>query len=557
MVRKKVFGIFGGFLAVMLIFTILSRAVSGASMARVETVRITTGTIDHKVNGSGRVEAGKEIAVYTENGQRVKEICVREGQSVKAGDVLFTVDLEELEEQILAAQQELEKSRLQNQDAQSSRNVEQQNRERAKNRAAEDYSQAVAEGDASVAQAKAAWDQAEQELENFLAAGPPDTAAGENRAKQEADEKPEAAESKKEGSDSQPDESEQGDERGSQPEADESEQNLGAGQPESSGNGQDTGTSQPETSGNGQDTGTGQSETSGNGQDAGGSQLESSGNEQNKEEELSAWEAEKARLEQAAAQAKADYETAVSSRTESVKTAARAMEDANAPAASDSTSRQNEITSRQQELALGKLQALQKAEGKITAPVQGVVTNIAVTTGDFTTEGTAMRLADTSQGSRLVVSVDKSNEEYVSKGCQAAISVPGSKEKITKYTVTSITENEEDPTLLDVVIDMPDGGLETGTRAEIEIVQKSENYSAVIPVQALHEEQNGSYVLVMEEEQGVMGTELVAKRYEVKVQDKNSVQAALEEGILTSEQEIISSSSRSIDDGSRVRKKEG
>ena len=515
----------------MLIFTILSRAVSGASMARVETVRITTGTIEHKVNGSGRVEAGKEIAVYTENGQRVKEICVREGQSVKAGDVLFTVDLEELEEQILAAQQELEKSRLQNQDALSSRNVEQQNRERAKNRAAEDYSQAVAEGDASVAQAKATWDQAEQELKNFLAAGPPDTAAGESRAKQEADEKPEAAESKKKGSDFQPDESEQGTEIGNQPETDGSKQNAERG-------------SQPETDGSKQNA-------------ERGSQSESSGNEQSKEDELSAWEAEKARLEQAAAQAKADYETAVSSRTENVKTAARAMEDANAPAASDSTSRQNEITSRQQELALSKLQALQKAEGKITAPVQGVVTNIAVTTGEFTTEGTAMRLADTSQGSRLVASVDKSNEEYVSKGCQAAISVPGSKEKITKYTVTSITENEEDPALLDIVIDMPDGGLETGTRAEIEIVQKSENYSAVIPVQALHEEQNGSYVLVMEEEQGVMGTELVAKRYEVKVQDKNSVQAALEDGILTSEQEIISTSSRSIGDGSRVRKKEG
>lgn len=58
----------------------------------------------------------------------------------------------------------------------------------------------------------------------------------------------------------------------------------------------------------------------------------------------------------------------------------------------------------------------------------------------------------------------------------------------------------------------------------------------------------------MEEEQGVMGKELVAKRYEVKVQDKNSVNAALEDGLLTSEQEIISSSSRSIGDGSRVRK---
>ena len=55
MIRKKAFGIFGGFLAVMLVFTILSRAASGASMARVETVRISTGTIDHRVSASGRV----------------------------------------------------------------------------------------------------------------------------------------------------------------------------------------------------------------------------------------------------------------------------------------------------------------------------------------------------------------------------------------------------------------------------------------------------------------------------------------------------------------------
>ncbi|GFI29777.1 p-hydroxybenzoic acid efflux pump subunit AaeA [Lachnospiraceae bacterium] len=492
--RKKVIGIFSGFLAVMLLFTILSRAVTGASMARVETVKIKTGTIDHKVTGSGRVEAGKEIAVYTESGQRVKEIFVREGQSVEAGEVLFTVDLEELQEQILAAEQELEKSRLQNQDAQSARNVEQQNRERAKTRASEDYNQAVADGDASVAQAKAAWDQAEQALQNFLAEGPPEVNDGQSRAKQEND-ADEASGVRK----------------------DEEEEEKGP-----------SGQSEQET-----------------------------GNDQNAADKLAAWEAEKARLEQAAAEAKGAYDSAVSSRTENVKTAARALEDANAPAASDTTSRQNEITSQQQELVLGKLQDLKHAEGRVTAPVQGVVTNISILTGDFTTEGTAMRLSDTSQGSRLTALVDKSNEKYVSKGSQVNISVPGSQEKITDYTVTSVTENEEDPTLLELVIDMPDGRLETGTRAEIEIVQRSENYSAVIPLQALHEEQNGYFVLVMEEEQGVMGKELVAKRYEVKVQDKNSTNAALEEGLLTSEQEIISSSSRSIGDGSRVRKMEG
>ena len=103
--RKKIFGIFGGFLSVMLVFTILSRAVSGAATARVETTKISTGIIEHNVSANGKAIAGKEVAVYTEARQRVKEICVEEGQSVEEGDVLFEVDLQELEEQILAVRQ--------------------------------------------------------------------------------------------------------------------------------------------------------------------------------------------------------------------------------------------------------------------------------------------------------------------------------------------------------------------------------------------------------------------------------------------------------------------
>lgn len=465
MERKKIMKIFGGFLAVMLAFTILSRAVSGASTAQVETVRLKTGTIDHKVTGSGRVEAGQEVAVYTENGQRVKEICVQEGQSVEKGELLFTVDMDELEEQILAAQQEMEKASLQNKDAQSNKNLEQRNRAMAKERAATDYNQAVSEGDKSVAQAKEAWDAAEQALQEFLQHGSSVS------------------------------------------------QQLGS--------------------------------VSG----------EVTGGDAQSPEGLS-WEEKKAQLEQAAAEAKAAYETALSARTDSVKSAARALEDASMPIASDSSSQQNEITRQQQELALKKLQALKDAEGKVTAPVRGVVTQIAITTGDFTTDGTAMRLADTSKGSRLVATVDKANEAYVSKGSQANITASGSKEKLTNYTVSSVTQNEEDKALLDVTIDLPEGSLEAGTMAEIEIVQKSENFSSVIPVQALREEQSGYYVLVAVEEQGFMGKELVARRFDVKVQDKNSTYAALEDGLLTGEQEIISSSSRSVGDGSRVRKKE-
>lgn len=88
------------------------------------------------------------------------------------------------------------------------------------------------------------------------------------------------------------------------------------------------------------------------------------------------------------------------------------------------------------------------------------------------------------------------------------------------------------------------------------IAPKSENYTTVIPLQALRGSQNEYYVLILEEEQGVMGSELVVKRLDVEVVDKDSTSAALQEGLLTGEQEIISNSSRMIQEGSKVRRME-
>ncbi len=597
----------------MLVFTIISRAVSGAAMARVKTVRISTGTIDHKVSGSGKVEAGKEVAVYTESGQRVKEICVQEGQSVEKGDVLFILDMDRLEEQVLAAQQELEKIKLQDQDAKSNRDSQQENRALAKRRAMEDYNQAVSKGDTDVSNAKAAWDAAEWALQEFLRNNPRPAenvgAAASSRNMRAAGvgaEEPiggiqtasldgnmgieninvgqsqEEQESQNPKSQSQERQGQEGQKGSSQNEWSQEGQNLEGqkGQKQEGQEGQNQegqkgqkqegqeGQNQEGQKGQKQEGQKGQKQEGQEGQNQEGqegqrqeAQEGQSQNEQNQEGQKAGgsaaeWDAQKAQLEQAVAEAKSAYEAAVSGRADNLRAASRAIEDANASVPTDSTAAQNEIARKQQELSLGKLQDLQKAEGKITAPVGGLVTQIAVTTGDFTTEGTAVRLADTSQRNRLVASIDKSNEEYVQKGSPVTISPSGSKDRITDFTVSNVSENKEDNTLLDVAIDLPKGVLEAGASAQIEIIQKSRQFSSVIPIQALREEQAGYSVLVLREQQGVMGTELVVEKMEVQVLDKNSTNAALEEGFLTGDQEIISASSRSIEDGSRVRREE-
>ncbi len=569
MSRKNAFGIFWGFLAVMLVFTILSRAAAGAAMARVETVKISTGTIEHRVSGNGRVEAGKETVVYTESGQRVEEVCVREGQTVESGDVLFRISLSELDEQITAARQNMEKARLQIQDIRNRRNQEQQDQATARNRAAEDYDRAVLQGEQSAAEAKSAWDAAEQALRDFT--GSSDVGMFGDRKEEAAgcpEEESQNAAERICGSADGSDRLELGD--GSTDGSSRLESDIGSMDGSSrleSGSGSMDGSDRLELGdgstdgssclqlGDGSTDGSSRSESdidstdenSRSGAGDGGAGSQEAGAE---------WEMRRSELEQAAAAAKQAYEEAVSAKDSSIRAAGRALEDASKEADSDSTLEQNEITRQQEEFALNKLLALRAAEGQIRAPVRGIVTEILVAAGEFTSDGTAVRMAEASGKGSLIVSVDRADGEFISKGCRAEIKAFGNAEKICDYTVSEIAENKEDSTLLDVRIDLPEGVLEAGASAEVTLLSNSENFAATLPVEALHEESGGYYVLVLEEVQGVLGAELTVRRLDVAVPDKNGALAAVEEGVLSGEQEVVCSSSRMLREGDRVRRKE-
>ena len=49
------------------------------------------------------------------------------------------------------------------------------------------------------------------------------------------------------------------------------------------------------------------------------------------------------------------------------------------------------------------------------APIRGVITKIALTTGDRTPDGTAILLADLSSGCKFVAQVPKEQEKYIAR----------------------------------------------------------------------------------------------------------------------------------------------
>lgn len=279
--------------------------------------------------------------------------------------------------------------------------------------------------------------------------------------------------------------------------------------------------------------------------------------EEYQEERLAALSAENAVSEkQLIANVKAAqqvYEDAAIAANEAAVTSGRAVQQAGIPSASDSSDRMNEITYEQMELKLEKLKNLKKAKGKIYAPADGLVTKINITTGEKTTDTTAVLMADLSKGFRFVADITKEQEQYIGTGDLVTLT-GGNRQKLEELPVESVTVDDEDDSTWHVAVQIPDETLDIGATATLEFTKKSEAYSTCVPLSALHlDEKNQPYVLVPDEYETIMGTELRARKVSVMVLEKNESYAALAEGALTSQQEVIISADKAVDEGSRVR----
>ncbi len=116
--------------------------------------------------------------------------------------------------------------------------------------------------------------------------------------------------------------------------------------------------------------------------------------------------------------------------------------------------------------------------------------------------------------------------------------------------------NEENQEQLDVTVNLPADTLSMGQAATLEVSRKAGSSRSCVPLETLHYDSQQAYVLVAEESQTVLGTEMTARRVDVTVLDKNEKYAAIQEGDLTPEQKLVQSSDRSVEPGGRIRLEE-
>ena len=643
--RSRLIRITAAFFAVMLCFTILSRAADQAGIAAVHVQKPESRMILHTVAAAGKVVQNREVAIVTEPDERVVEIAVEKGQKVAKGDLLFTIDTELLQEKILNQRQEIEKQKLQLGDAGSQQDVRAAQKANDQASAAEQYSLSTKKAQVQVSRAKRDLDAAKQALTDYRKKNGNGSTATDNTVEetlqnaleektaayldaqkeltalqwrienavntalnetgaqlvkngmcvtQAAEEEPlilEEPEGELEDAgavDSPEQDTKQTDGESAQDidiiiEPSDQEVNTGSEPSDSSVISSAipgvSDTAQPSTpSHSDADDGVASPvpdrelteqqvrDTYAQELDAATKKVETAKKEkeaaeqalmQYQQEQLTAADAsgkEQERQLLAAVQTAGDaYEDAVLAANEAAVTAGRAVAAAGISDASDSTLAVGEITVEQMELQLEKLERLLEADGRICAPSDGLITEIAVNIGERTADTPAVRMADLTKGYRFTAELTKEQETYIGAGDEVTLT-DSRRNQLEQLTVESVAADGENEGVYEISVPLPDDTLELGAAAVLDYSSPSQTYAICVPLAALHlDERNQPYVLTYDEQDSVLGKELRARKVSVNILDQNESYAALADGSISSQDEVIVSADKAVDDGSRIR----
>lgn len=643
--RSRLIRITAAFFAVMLCFTILSRAADQAGIAAVQVQKPESRIILHTVAAAGKVVQNREVAIVTEPDERVVEIAVEKGQKVAKGDLLFTIDTELLQEKILNQRQEIEKQKLQLGDVGSQQDVRAAQKANDQASAAEQYSLSTKKAQVQVSRAKRDLDAAKQALTDYRKKNGNGSTATDNTVEetlqnaleektaayldaqkeltalqwrienavntalnetgaqlvkngmcvtQAAEEEPlilEEPEGELEDAgavDSPEQDTKQTDGESAQDidiiiEPSDQEVNTGSEPSDSSVISSAipdvSDTAQPSTPGHSDaddgvalpvpdrelteqqvrdtyaqelDAATKKVETAKKAKEAAEQALMQYQQEQLTAADASGKEQERQLL--AAVQTAGDaYEDAVLAANEAAVTAGRAVAAAGISDASDSTLAVGEITVEQMELQLEKLERLLEADGRICAPSDGLITEIAVNIGERTVDTPAVRMADLTKGYRFTAELTKEQETYIGAGDEVTLT-DSRRNHLEQLAVESVTADGENDGIYEISVPLPDDTLELGAAAVLDYSSPSQTYAVCVPLAALHlDERNQPYVLTYDEQDSVLGKELRARKVSVNILDQNESYAALADGSISSQDEVIVSADKAVDDGSRIR----
>lgn len=546
-----------GFLILMFLLTILSRAADSLTIAKVTASAATGGVISHNIEVDGNITPNKDIAISTSANIKIASVEATEGKTVKKGDLLIQLDTADLKKKLLQAQKELQVAKATASDKKANEAIAADTKSKSLQRSYEDYNQTVADANDSVSKAKSdmneAWNAYNTYKNSNSNSGETDTTVSDSLEKTVEEkqlaydkavanldgvEKDIEADVQKEIEKASVDESgnpitlTQEDKQKIREQVNARPENVSLLQ-------------------NAND----QINTAKDALMEAENALSAYNEQQNNSSSASYDEQLKTLYDDYKAKEEA-YNEAVKQRQSTIQSADRTLEDAKAPENVDTATALTENDDlEEKQLAVDELQKVMDVNGKITAPSDGLITKVNVTTGETTTEDTAIRISDQSAGYKFTATLDKASAKYLSKDDKVTLDL-GNGTTVEGLTVQSIDVSAEDKNSYELTVSIPAKVKKLGSIATLKVEKASKKYDTCVPLGALHSDGDKYYVYAINEKDTILGTETTVDKVQVNILDKNNEQAAIE-GSFSWGQQFVLTSSKTLRNGDRVRLVEG
>lgn len=538
-----------GFLILMFLLTILSRAADSLTIAKVTASAATGGVISHNIEVDGNITPNKDIAISTSANIKIASVEATEGKTVKKGDLLIQLDTDDLKKKLLQAQKELQVAKATASDKKANEAIAADTKSKSLQRSYEDYNQTVADANDSVSKAKSdmneAWNAYNTYKNSNSNSGETDTTVSDSLEKtvEEKQLAYDKAVANLDGVEKDIEAAVQEEIKKAEGDSQDEEQKI-----------REQVNACPENVSKLQDA----NDEINKAKDAlteAENALSAYNEQQNNSSSASYDEQLKTLYDDYKAKEEA-YNEAVKQRQSTIQSANRTLEDAKAPENVDTATALTENDDlEEKQLAVDELQKVMDVNGKITAPSDGLITKVNVTTGETTTEDTAIRISDQSAGYKFTATLDKASAKYLSKDDKVTLDL-GNGTTVEGLTVQSIDVSAEDKNSYELTVSIPAKVKKLGSIATLKVEKASKKYDTCVPLGALHSDGDKYYVYVINEKDTILGTETAVDKVQVDILDKNNEQAAIE-GSFSWGQQFVLTSSKTLRNGDRVRLVEG
>lgn len=198
----------------------------------------------------------------------------------------------------------------------------------------------------------------------------------------------------------------------------------------------------------------------------------------------------------------------------------------------------------------------QEALGKeITSPVDGKIVTLNKKSGEKTDpDGPVAVIQVDGKGYRISFSVDNKQARTVKVGDVVNIDDYGYSDD-TKINLVAINPDKSDPQNKKLLVfDLSGSDIEVGRTINVSVGDASASYDNTVPNSALNKDNKGDYMLVLQEKQVPFGKRYIAKKVEVtKIYAKDDTRSAIEADIDPYGVYVITNSTKPLKGGQQVR----